>query len=131
MLLADWGYDADGIRALAAEKGVWVNIPPRCDRNEPIGFSPYLYRARNLVERCFNKIKQCRRVATRLPSFSSHQLGYGYSLMSPRRDNFVMYYRRQQAAAGSSAGVTSWTSFLSAASIARMQREKSSRTVER
>jgi len=24
---------------------------------------PYLYRARNLVERFFNKIKQCRRVA--------------------------------------------------------------------
>jgi transposase len=28
-------------------------------------FSPHLYRARNLVERFFNKIKQCRRVATR------------------------------------------------------------------
>jgi hypothetical protein len=27
-------------------------------------FSPYLYRARNLVERFFNKIKQCRRIAT-------------------------------------------------------------------
>ena len=28
-------------------------------------FSPYLYRARNRVERFFNRIKQCRRVATR------------------------------------------------------------------
>jgi transposase len=28
-------------------------------------FSPNLYRARNLVERFFNKIKHCRRVATR------------------------------------------------------------------
>lgn len=27
--------------------------------------SPYLYRARNLIERFFDKIKQCRRVATR------------------------------------------------------------------
>jgi transposase len=26
---------------------------------------PYLYRARNRVERFFNRIKQCRRVATR------------------------------------------------------------------
>jgi transposase len=64
MLLADRGYDADWIRALAAKRGVWANIPPRCNRNDPICFSPYFYRARNLVERFFNKIKQCRRVVT-------------------------------------------------------------------
>ena len=29
MLLADRGYDADWIRALATEKGAWANIPPR------------------------------------------------------------------------------------------------------
>jgi transposase len=46
MLLADRGYDADWIRALAAERGVWANIPPRCNRSQPICFSPYLYRAR-------------------------------------------------------------------------------------
>ena len=98
MLLADRGYDADWIRALAAEGGVWANIPPRCNRSEPICFSPYLYRARNLVERFFNKIKQCRRVATRydklaanyLPSSSLHQSGCGCALMSPR----PKWYRR-------------------------------------
>jgi transposase len=51
MLLTDRGYDADRIRAVATKKGVWANIPPRCNRNEPICFSPHLYRARNLVER--------------------------------------------------------------------------------
>ena len=61
ILLADRGYDADWIRALAAKKGAWANIPPRRNRTEPICFSPYLYRARNLVERFFNKIKHCRR----------------------------------------------------------------------
>ena len=55
MLLADRGYDADWIRALP-RKGVWANVPPRCNRRELICFSPYLYRARNLVERFFNKI---------------------------------------------------------------------------
>jgi transposase len=65
MLLADRGYDADWIRALAGERGVWANIPPKYNRKDPICFSPYLYRARNLIERFFNKIKQCRRVATR------------------------------------------------------------------
>ena len=45
--------------------GAWANIPPKRNRKEPICFSPYLYRGRNLVERFFNKIKQCRRIATR------------------------------------------------------------------
>lgn len=56
------------------KKGAWVNIPPRSNRNDPICFSPYLYRARNRVERFFDRIKQFRRVATRslttLPSFN-------------------------------------------------------------
>ena len=29
MLLADRGYDADWIRALASEQGAWANIPPK------------------------------------------------------------------------------------------------------
>jgi transposase len=90
MLLADRGYDADWIRVFAAEQGAWANIPPRCNRNKPICFSPHLYRARNLIERFFNKIKQCRRIATRYdklaqttsPSFSLHRLGCGRALMS-------------------------------------------------
>jgi len=44
----------------------WANVPPKRNRKEPICFSPYLYRARDLVERFFNKIKQCRRIATRI-----------------------------------------------------------------
>jgi transposase len=45
MLLADRGYDADWIRELAMKKGAWANIPPKSNRNNPICFSPYLYRA--------------------------------------------------------------------------------------
>jgi transposase len=76
MLLADRGYDADWIRALAAKRGGWANIPPRCNRKEPICFSPCLYRARNLVERFFNKIKQCRRVATRYDKLAANYLAF-------------------------------------------------------
>src|SRR5262249_20254683 len=76
MLLADRGYDADWIRTLAAEKGAWANIPPRCNRNDPICFSPHLYRARNLVERFFNKIKHCRRVATRYDKLAANYLAF-------------------------------------------------------
>jgi transposase len=54
MLLADRGYEADWIRGLAREQGAWANIPPKRHRKDPICFSPYLYRARNLIERCIN-----------------------------------------------------------------------------
>jgi transposase len=37
---------------------------------------PYLYRARNLVERFFNKIKQCRRVATRYDKLAANYLAF-------------------------------------------------------
>ena len=60
-----WGYDAS-----------WANVPPRCNRREPICFSPHLYRARNLVERFFNKIKQCRRVATRYDKLAANYLAF-------------------------------------------------------
>ena len=76
MLLADRGYDADWIRALAAKKDAWANIPPRCNRSDPICFSSYLYRARNLVERFFNKIKHCRRIATRYDKLAANYLAF-------------------------------------------------------
>src|SRR3954464_7252100 len=39
-------------------------------------FSPYLYRARNLVERFFNKIKHCRRIATRYDKLAANYLAF-------------------------------------------------------
>ena len=76
MLLADRGYDANWIRELARQQGAWANIPPKRNRKDPICFSPYLYRARNLIERFFNKIKQCRRVATRYDKLAANYLAF-------------------------------------------------------
>src|SRR4029077_1286491 len=76
MLLADRGYDSDWIRELACQQGAWANIPPKRNRNDPICFSPYLYRARNLIERFFNKIKQYRRVATRYDKLAANYLAF-------------------------------------------------------
>jgi hypothetical protein len=53
-----------------------ANIPPKRNRKDPICFSPYLYRARNLVERFFNGIKQCRRVATRYDKLAANHLAF-------------------------------------------------------
>jgi transposase len=76
IVLADRGYDADWIRALVNEQGAWANIPPKRNRRDPICFSPYLYRSRNLVERFFNKIKQCRRIATRYDKLAANYLAF-------------------------------------------------------
>ena len=65
MVLADRGYDADWIGAFVDQRGAWANIPPKMNRKDPICFSSHLCRARNLVERFFNKIEHYRRVATR------------------------------------------------------------------
>ena len=99
ILLADRGYDADWIRELAMKKGSWANIPPKSNRSGPICFSPYLYRARNQVERFSTRSSNVvvwRRATTdwpptTLPSFNSRRSGYGCALMSPhpsRRDAF-------------------------------------------
>jgi transposase len=92
MLLGDRGYDADWIRTLATEKGAWANIPPRSNRNTPTCFRPYLYRARNLVERFFNKSSTAAGLQrattssppTTLPSCNLLRSGYGCAFMSPR-----------------------------------------------
>src|SRR5271169_2563762 len=76
MVLADRGYDADWIRAFIAQQGAWANIPPKANRKDPIGFSPHLYRARSLVERFFNKIKQCQRIATRYDRLAANCLAF-------------------------------------------------------
>ncbi len=57
-------------------QGAWANIPPKRNRKDQIRFSPYLYRARNLIERFFNKIKQCRRVATRYDKLAANYLAF-------------------------------------------------------
>ncbi|MBB4264274.1 hypothetical protein GGD64_008347 [Bradyrhizobium sp. CIR3A] len=90
MLLADRGYDADWIRDLAMKKGAWANIPPKCNRNDPICFSPYLYRARKQIEATgsSNVVGSQRATTgsppTSLPSCNSRQSGYGCVFMSPR-----------------------------------------------
>ena len=40
-------------------------IPPRSNRKTPREYDKHLYKERNLVERFLNKVKNCRRVATR------------------------------------------------------------------
>jgi transposase len=74
MLLADRGYDADWIRAFAAEKGVWANIPPRSNRKRTDLLKPVSLSCAQLGRTVLNKIKQCRRVATRYEKLAANYL---------------------------------------------------------
>jgi len=51
-----------------------TSVEPLKSPKDPIFFSPYLYRARNLIERFL--IKQCRRVATRYDKLSGNYLAF-------------------------------------------------------
>ncbi len=51
-----------------------ANIPPKANRRDPVCFSKHLYKARNLVERFFNRIKQFRRIATRYDKLAENFL---------------------------------------------------------
>jgi transposase len=72
-VLADKGYDADWIRELIEDQDCTPHIPPRCNRYDGITYSKKRYKQRNLIERCFNKLKQFRHIAMR---FDRNPLNY-------------------------------------------------------
>ena len=76
VLLADRGYDADSIREKMEVRNVLTQIPMRKSRKMRVGVDHSLYSLRNLVERCFNKLKNARRVATRYDKTAQSFLGF-------------------------------------------------------
>ncbi len=64
-LIADRGYDANHLRRLLAERGAEAVIPSTASRKAPIPYDATAYRARNLVERLWCRLKDWRRIATR------------------------------------------------------------------
>lgn len=75
-VLADKGYPSKANRAWLREHGIAATIPERDDQiahrrrrpGRPIAFGPdqrERYRGRNVVERCFNQLKQWRGIAMR------------------------------------------------------------------
>jgi transposase len=64
-LIADKGYDTNAIRALVEHRGALAVIPSTASRKAPIPYDRDAYRARNLVERLWCRLKDWRRIATR------------------------------------------------------------------
>ena len=64
-LLADRAYDARKLRDWLEAHGAEAVIPPNPTRKHPHAYDAEAYRARNLIERMFCRLKDFRRIATR------------------------------------------------------------------
>lgn len=76
VLLADKGYDADFIREDMAKRGGTAMIPTKRNRRIQVPVDAAIYALRNMVERCFNKLKNARRLATRYDKTADSYLGF-------------------------------------------------------
>jgi transposase len=64
-VIAGRGDDRDALRGFIKKQGAKPVIPPRKNRNVQYRYDKLLYKNRNRVERCFCRLQDFRRVATR------------------------------------------------------------------
>lgn len=76
VFIADRGYDSNHIRDVIAAEGGTSIIPARANRKTPEPIDRITYALRNHVERCFNKMKCSRRLATRYDKTAASYLGF-------------------------------------------------------
>ena len=74
-VLGDEGYDSDAFEQAVEDLGAEAVIPPRSNRKTPREYDEVVYKERNEVERCIDRLKQFRRVATRYEKTSRNFLG--------------------------------------------------------
>ncbi len=75
-VLADQGYDRNELVGMIEASGCEAVIPPRSNRKAKRDYDRHLYNDRNLVERFINRVKQCRRIATRAEKTARNDLAY-------------------------------------------------------
>ena len=71
---ADTAYDADPLRSAVAAKGALAVIPSSLSRARRYPLDKHLYAQRQLIECCFSRLKQFRRVATRYENTAQNNL---------------------------------------------------------
>ena len=74
VVLADTAYDSDRLRAAIADKDATAVIPNNPSRTRKYPLDKQLYAERHLIECCFSKLKQFRRVATRYEKTARNSL---------------------------------------------------------
>ncbi len=75
-VIADKAYDSNALRQLIASQGAEVVIPCNPTRKRLIPYNFTLYKLRNRIERCINKLKHFRRIATRYDRRASYFLAF-------------------------------------------------------
>ncbi|HET7254492.1 MAG TPA: IS5 family transposase [Xanthobacteraceae bacterium] len=75
-VIADKAYDSNHLRQFIANAGMLAVIPSLPSRKVPIPHDANLYKNRNRIERCFNKLKHFRRFATRFDRRAAHFLAF-------------------------------------------------------
>ena len=75
-VLADRAYDNNDLRRTIAEMDAEAVIPSTRSRKIPIPHDQAIYRLRNRIERCFNKLKHFRRFATRYDRRADYFLAF-------------------------------------------------------
>lgn len=70
-VIADKGYDSDALIETIEASGAQAIIPSRSNRTTQRKTDWHRYKARNLVERFFCRLKQFRRLATRYDKLAS------------------------------------------------------------
>ena len=76
VLIADKGYDSDAILADLEAREIAAIIPPKRNRKVQPIIDGHIYALRNLVERCFSKLKHSRRLATRYDKTADSFIGF-------------------------------------------------------
>jgi transposase len=64
-LIADKAFDNNAVRAELDERGALAVIPSKADRKAAIAYDEEMYKWRHLIENCFQRLKEFRRIATR------------------------------------------------------------------
>ena len=75
-VLADRAYDAGSLRQYLDQIGAEAVIPSTRSRKVPIPHNTLIYKLRNRIERCFNRLKHFRRFATRYDRLDRHYLAF-------------------------------------------------------
>lgn len=74
VVMADAAYDSDRLREAISQKGAVAVIPNNPSRARKYPLDKHLYAQRHLIECCFSRLKQFRRVATRFEKTAKHYL---------------------------------------------------------
>lgn len=77
-VIADKGYDTNQLREFLRTKKMKAVIPAKKNRKRRFRHDKKLYAERNLIERCFGKLKIHRRIATRFDRNDTHYMAFLY-----------------------------------------------------